>query len=157
MKTLKNTRIKLPALAASLLISVSATGDAFAGAENMSAEKAQVLYEKAYIYALPIIMSYKTMYAYAIDKGGANFKAPFNQIKNTARVYGPKDTAVVSANSDTPYSLLWMDLRAEPVVVCVPKVNKKRYYSVMFQDMSNNLLPYMGTRTTTKRTVGNQA
>jgi hypothetical protein len=41
-----------------------------------------------------------------------------------------------------------MDLRAEPVVLCVPKVDKKRYYSAMIQDMSTNLLPYMGTRTT---------
>ena len=34
------------------------------------------------------------------------FKAPFNLPKNSPRVYGPKDTAVVSPNSDTPYSLL---------------------------------------------------
>ena len=146
MKTMKPNA--LTALAVSLLISISMTGGAFAGAKNISPEKAQALYEKAYIYALPIIMSYKTMYAYAVAEGGANFKAPFNQIKNTARVYGPKDTAVVSANSDTPYSLLWMDLRAEPVVLCVPKIDKKRYYSVMIQDMSTNLLPYIGTRTT---------
>lgn len=141
-------RKKLITLAASSLILISATGGARADAKSISLEKAQELYEKAYIYALPINMSYKTMYAYAIDEGGANFKAPFNQIKNTARVYGPKDTAVVSANSDTPYSLLWMDLRAEPVVLCVPKIDKKRYYSAMFQDLSTNLLPYMGTRTT---------
>jgi hypothetical protein len=145
MKNISNYPI---ALATSLLFSISATGSAFAGANSMSPEKAQSLYEKAYIYALPINMSYKTLYAYAVDEGGANFKAPFNQIKNTARVYGPKDTAVVSANSDTPYSLLWMDLRAEPVVLCVPKVDKKRYYSAMIQDLSTNLLPYMGTRTT---------
>lgn len=142
---MKNTLI---VIAASLLVTILAAGNAFAEANSVSIDKAQALYEKAYIYALPINMSYKTMYAYAIDEGGANFKAPFNQIKNTARVYGPKDTAVVSANSDTPYSLLWMDLRAEPVVVCVPKIDKKRYYSAMFQDMSTNLLPYMGTRTT---------
>ena len=108
----------------------------------------EALYEKAYIYGLPIIMSYKTMYAYAIAEGNPNYKAPFNQIKNTAHVYGPKDTAVVSANSDTPYSLLWMDLRAEPIVLCVPKIDPKRYYSVMIQDLSTNLLPYIGSRTT---------
>ena len=108
----------------------------------------QALVEEAYIYGLPIVMSYKTMYAYAIDSKGPNFKAPFNQIKNTARVYGPEDTAVVSANSDTPYSLLWMDLRAEPVVLTVPKIDKKRYYSVMLQDLGTYLIPYIGSRTT---------
>ena len=91
---MRNTCNSPIVLATSLLLSIAATGGAFAGAKNLSPEKAQALYEKAYIYGLPIIMSYKTMYAYAVDEGGANFKAPFNQIKNTARVYGPKDTPV---------------------------------------------------------------
>lgn len=145
---MKNIRCYFMAFAALLLMTISATSGAVAETKSISPEKAQALYEKAFIYALPINMSYKTMFAYAIAEGGANYKAPFNQIKNTARVYGPKDTAVVSANSDTPYSLLWMDLRAEPIVVCVPKIDKKRYYSVMIQDLSTNLLPYIGTRTT---------
>jgi hypothetical protein len=54
---MKNTWSYPIALATSLLILISATGAAFAGAKNISPEKAQSLYEKAYIYALPIIMS----------------------------------------------------------------------------------------------------
>jgi hypothetical protein len=42
-----------------------------------------------------------------------------------AQVFTPKDTAIVTPNSDTPYSMLQMDLRAEPIVICVPKVEKR--------------------------------
>jgi hypothetical protein len=45
-----------------------------------------------------------------------------------------KDTAVVTPNSDTPYSLLWLDLRTEPFVLSVPAVEKKRYYALQFTD-----------------------
>ena len=113
-----------------------------------SPKEMQALVEEAYIYGLPIIMSYKTMYFYAVDDKNPQFKAPFNQINNIARVYGPKDTAVVSPNSDTPYSVLWLDLRVEPVVLCVPTIDKKRYFSVMLQDLSTYLLPYIGSRAT---------
>ena len=116
--------------------------------QNEDMDQWETLTEQAYIYALPVIMSYKTMYMYAVDKQGSQYKAPFNQIKNTHRVYGPKDIAVVSANSDTPYSLLWMDLRSEPMVLTVPKIDESRYYSVMLQDLGTNLLPYIGSRTT---------
>lgn len=108
----------------------------------------QDLYERAYIYGLPIIMSYKTMFFYAIDTDSDQYKAPFNEIANTARVYGPQDTAVVSVNSDTPYSTIWLDLRAEPIVLCVPKIEEGRYFSVMVQDLSTNLKPYIGSRST---------
>ena len=118
------------------------------GGDAADPAEIQSLVEEAYIYGLPMLMSYKTMYFYSVDESSPEYKAAFNQIKNIARVYGPEDTAVVSPNSDTPYSLLWMDLRAEPVVLSVPAVDEKRYYSVMLQDLSTNLLPYIGSRTT---------
>jgi hypothetical protein len=43
-------------------------------------------------------------------------------------VFTFKDTAIVTPGSDTPCSLLWMDLRAELMVVSVPAVDPKRYY-----------------------------
>ena len=108
----------------------------------------QALVEEAYIYGLPLVMSYKTMYAYAVDEKGPNFKAPFNQLQNSARVYGPQDTAVVTPNSDTPYTIMWMDLRAEPVVITVPEMEAKRYYSIQLQDLNTYNFGYIGSRTT---------
>lgn len=42
-------------------------------------------------------------------------------IQNPQRVFTRKDTAIVPPNSDTPYSMLFMDLRAEPIVLCLPQ------------------------------------
>ena len=104
--------------------------------------------EEGFIYGLPIVMNYAVMYDFAIDKNSGQFKAPFNQIFNEARVFTWQDTAVITPNSDTPYSLLWMDLRAEPMVLSVPAVDKKRYYAVQLTDGNTFNFGYIGTRAT---------
>ena len=86
--------------------------------------------EESVIYGLPIVMNYAVMYSYAVDRDSGQFKAPFNQIKNEPRVYTDKDTTIISPNSDTPYSIAWLDLRVEPIILSVPAVEDKRYYSV---------------------------
>jgi len=104
--------------------------------------------ESAYIYGFPMIANYKALYEFAIDKQSGQYKAPFNQIANEARVFTPKDTTIVTPNSDTPYSLLEMDLRVEPLVLCVPEVEKGRYYSVQLVDMYTFNVGYIGSRAT---------
>jgi len=104
--------------------------------------------EEGFVYGLPIVMNYAVMYEYAVDKNSGQFKAPFNQIHNEARVFTYEDTAVITPNSDTPYSMLWMDLRAEPMVLSVPAVDKKRYYSVMLNDGNTFNYGYIGSRAT---------
>ncbi|QYY27847.1 DUF1254 domain-containing protein [Cupriavidus pinatubonensis] len=102
----------------------------------------------AYTYGYPVVEAYKTLYAQAVDQGGPNFKAPFNQIGNTANVFTPKDTVIITPNSDTPYSFVWMDLRAEPLVLTLPPIENKRYYSVQLIDLYTHNFAYLGTRTT---------
>jgi hypothetical protein len=63
-------------------------------------------------------------------------------------VFTYKDTAIITPNSDTPYSLCWMDLRAEPIVLSVPAVEKERYYSVMLCDGNTFNYGYIGSRAT---------
>lgn len=116
--------------------------------EKLANGEVQAITEEAYIYAFPMVMGYGIMNEYAIDKQSGQYKAPLNQIANTPRVFTPKDTAVITPNSDTPYSLLWMDLRAEPIVLCVPEVEKDRYYSVMLTDLYTFNYGYIGSRAT---------
>lgn len=104
--------------------------------------------EEAIIYGLPMSMFYKIMYQYAIDEQSGQYKAPFNTIANEASVYTPADTAIVTPNSDTPYSWLFLDLRAEPVVLCVPEIEKDRYYSVMLTSLYTFNFGYIGSRAT---------
>ena len=117
------------------------------GADLTPAET-KTIAEEGFIYGLPIVMNYAVMYEYAVDKNSGQYKAPFNQIKNEARVFTYKDTAIVTPNSDTPYSMLWLDLRAEPIVLSVPAVEKERYYSVMLCDGNTFNYGYIGSRAT---------
>jgi hypothetical protein len=110
--------------------------------------KAKDIAEAGFIYGLPIVMNYAVMYEYAVDRNSGQFKAPFNQIKNEPNVFTYKDTAIPTPNSDTPYSFAWMDLRAEPIVLSVPAVDPKRYYSVMLCDGNTYNYGYIGTRAT---------
>ncbi|MEG6508643.1 DUF1254 domain-containing protein [Methyloligella sp. 2.7D] len=120
-----------------------------AGAEDWpDIREAKEIAEEGFVYGLPIVMNYGVMYEYAIDKTSSQYKAPFNHIKNDSQVYTYKDTAVVTPNSDTPYSMGWMDLRAEPIVISVPKVAKKRYYSVQLVDGNTFNYGYIGSRAT---------
>src|SRR3954447_8586581 len=81
--------------------------------------EAKAIAEEGFIYGLPIVMNYAVMYEYSVDKNSGQYTAPFNQIKNEPRVFTYKDTAIVTPNSGTPYSMLEMDLRAEPIVLSV--------------------------------------
>jgi len=110
--------------------------------------EAKKIAEEGFIYGLPIVMNYAVMDEYAVDRNSGQFKAPFNQINNEARVFTYKDTAVITPNSDTPYSILWTDLRAEPIVLSVPAVDKTRYYSVMLCDGNTFNYGYVGSRAT---------
>jgi len=93
-------------------------------------------------------MNYAVFYEYFIDKASPEYKTPLNQLYNTARVYTPQDKAVVTPNSDTPYSFVAMDLRAEPYVICNPEIEKSRYFSVQLIDLYTFNYGYMGSRTT---------
>ena len=104
--------------------------------------------EEGFIYGLPIVMNYAVMNEFSVDKNSGQYKGPFNHIANEARVFTYKDTAVVTPNSDTPYSMLWLDLRAEPMVISVPAVEKERYYSVQLIDGNTYNYGYIGSRAT---------
>ena len=110
--------------------------------------EAKDIAEAGFIYGLPIVMNYGVMYEYCVDRTSGQYKGPFNQIHNDARVFTYKDTAVVTPNSDTPYSMLWADLRAEPLIISVPAVDPKRYYSVMLCDGNTYNYGYIGSRAT---------
>ena len=136
----------LAALTVTTMTPVPASAQA--KAEWPDIREAKAIAEEGFIYGLPIVMSYAVMYEYAVDRNSGQFKAPFNQINNEARVYTYKDTAVITPNSDTPYSLLWLDLRAEPIILSVPAVDKSRYYSVMLCDGNTFNYGYIGSRAT---------
>ena len=145
----KRDLLRSAALAA---ITVTATksvpANAQAKAEWPNIIEAKAIAEEGFIYGLPIVMNYAVMYEFSVDAKNSQFKAPFNQIKNLAYVATYKDTAVVTPNSDTPYSTLWLDLRAEPIVLSMPAVEKTRYYTAQLIDGNTFNYGYIGSRAT---------
>jgi len=104
--------------------------------------------EAGFIFGLPIVMNYGVMYDFVINKNSGQYKAPFNTLYNEARVFTYKDTVIPTPNSDTPYSMLWLDLRSEPMVISVPAIDRQRYYSVQLCDGNTYNYGYIGTRAT---------
>ena len=86
--------------------------------------------------------------AYFVDRENPEYKTSWNQLLNTPRVYTPDDKTVQTPNSDTPYSMIGMDLRAEPLVITVPPIDKERYFSIQLIDAYTHNFDYIGSRTT---------
>jgi hypothetical protein len=115
---------------------------------TVTAVEARKIAKDAYIYGFPMVDNYRILYAYFVDKQNKEYKAPWNQLVNLARVYTHEDRAVQTPNSDTPYSFVGMDLRAEPIVLTVPAIETKRYYSIQLIDLYTHNFAYIGSRTT---------
>ncbi|TNC66566.1 DUF1254 domain-containing protein [Rubellimicrobium roseum] len=130
-----------------LLASVAMTALASSvRAQSMTAEEAGEIAHEAYIYTFPMVENYLSIHQYALDPAGSQYKAPINAIGNVDRVFTPEDTGVVTPNSDTPYSFLIMDLRAEPMVVTLPPIEDGRYYSLHLVDLYSHNVDFLGTR-----------
>src|SRR5204863_2386669 len=160
MKQTKQRIIQLAlasALTAAVLIGCEKKGDAISSAEQADKKagvaapgiaETKAIAEEGFIYGLPLVMNYTVMNEFAVNTKSSQFKAPFNEINNEHRVATPEDTAVITPNSDTPYSMVWMDLRAEPMGISVPAVEKERYYSVQLIDGNTYNDGYIGSRAT---------
>ena len=54
---------------------------------------ARAIAKEAYIYGFPMVDNYRIQHAYFVDTTNSEYKAPWNQIKNTPRIYTPDDKA----------------------------------------------------------------
>src|ERR1700742_2354637 len=115
---------------------------------NVSPAEARAIAKDAYIYGFPVVDNYRVPYAYFVDTKSREYKAPWNQIWNSSRLFTAADKAIQTANSDTLYSMVGADLRAEPLVLTVPAMEKDRYFSVQLIDYYTQNFDYIGTRTT---------
>ena len=126
---------------ASLMIITSG----FASEQKLSAKEAKQIAKEAYIYGFPLVLNYKTMYSYAVDKKSPEYKGDFNSLGCVARVFTPEDRAIVTPNSDTPYCMTWADMRVEPVVFTIPEIEKERFYEVQLIDLYTHNFAYIST------------
>ncbi|HNS18478.1 MAG TPA: DUF1254 domain-containing protein [Bacteroidales bacterium] len=140
---MKNT-IRILILIPILVVALSACNQQ----KGLSPEEAKTIAKEAYIYGFPMVVNYKTMYAFTLDKSNPRYKGPFNFLACEARLLTPEDKTIVSPSSDTPECYMWGDLRKEPVVITVPGLEPERYYSFQLIDMYTHNFAYIGTLST---------
>ena len=117
---------------------------------SASPEEAEAIATLAYGYGFPLVLMDVSREVMTAVPSAEAQKAPINQFIHVAEF--PDDTYrdVVSPNVDTLYSLAWLDLAAEPIVLRVPDLGD-RYYLMQICDAWTNVFAAPGTRTTGNR------
>src|SRR5260370_31429900 len=104
-----------------------------------------------YIYgyapvALAATRSFKTAAPNATSDPG---RAPINQFARLKMLANPTARLVPRPNADTLYTLAWLDLLKEPIILHVPDT-AGRYYLIPLSHAYSNEFASIGSRTTGK-------
>jgi hypothetical protein len=114
---------------------------------QLTEDEAAKVAEDAYIFGYPLVMMDVTKTISTAVPKPEGTKAPINQFANLRKFPDATFTDVVSPNADTLYSLAWLDLAKEPMVLSVPDTGK-RYYLMQLVEAWTNVFAAPGTRTT---------
>ncbi len=109
--------------------------------------RAAFLAEQAYIFGYPLVLMSVTKDVMTATPTVKGRKAPLNQFIHLRKFPGPALTEVVSPNVDTLYSVAWLDLTSEPIILSVPDT-EGRYYLMPTLDAWTNVFASPGKRTT---------
>ena len=137
---MKNLLRNLAAFVALIVLVVGGSVSASASAKDIERIALQ-----AYIYAYPLVLMDVTRKQMTnAEPGKYPSRGPMMQFTHL-RKFPPADfKEVVRPNFDTLYSLAWLDLRKEPVILSVPEV-KDRFYMLPLLDMWTDVFAVIGT------------
>jgi hypothetical protein len=115
-------------------------------APKLTEEQAHAIAVDAYVYLYPLVtMDITRRQLTNTDKGLG--RGPMNVFHNVPTYPPASDKSVVRTNYDTLYSMTYLDLLKEPVVVSVPDTGG-RYYLLPMLDMWTDVFASPGWRTT---------
>src|ERR1700738_579139 len=136
-------------LTLSLCLGAAAAPAALAqAAPPITEQEAHAIAVDAYVYFYSILSMEVSRKQYTnIEPGKEIGKGPMNMFVNVPE-YPPADfKGVVRSNFDTLYSLAWLDMTKEPVVITAPDTDG-RYYLLPMLDMWTDVFASPGWRTT---------
>jgi hypothetical protein len=111
-------------------------------------QEAHAIAVDAYLYFYPLVTMDLTRRQMTNMPAGKELGfGPPNTFNNVPAYPSASDRVVVRPNFDTLYSIAWLDLTKEPVVVSAPNANG-RYYLLPMLDMWTDVFASPGWRTT---------
>lgn len=115
---------------------------------KVTPEEAHAIGVEAYVYFYPLLTMDITRKQFTNIEPGKEFgKGPMNMFVSVPQ-YPPADfKGVVRANFDTLYSIAWLDLTKEPLVIAAPDT-AGRFYLLPMLDMWSDVFASPGWRTT---------
>jgi hypothetical protein len=115
---------------------------------KITAEEAHAIGVDAYVYFYPLLTMDITRKQFTNIEPGKEFgKGPMNMFVSVPQ-YPPADfKGVVRPNFDTLYSIAWLDLTKEPLVIAAPDT-AGRFYLLPMLDMWSDVFASPGWRTT---------
>jgi len=139
-------------LAITALLSLSSVGQAQPAKPGPREHAVYQLARDAYFYAYPIVSMETTMrqVTNVPNASAVPMRAPINQFAHARAHPKAEDKDVVRVNFDTLYSLAWVDVAREPMVLSVPDTGG-RYYLLEMLDMWTDVFAVVGQRTTGTR------
>jgi hypothetical protein len=117
-------------------------------ATALSEQDAHAIGVDAYLYLYPLVtMDLTRKQSTNIEPGKEFGKGPMNTFANIPEYPPANLKLVVRLNFDTLYSVAWLDLTKEPMIVSVPDTDG-RYYLLPMLDMWTDVFASPGWRTT---------
>lgn len=115
---------------------------------KITADEAHAIGVDAYVYFYPLLTMDITRQQFTNIEPGKEFgKGPMNMFVSVPQ-YPPADfKGVVRSNFDTLYSIAWLDLTREPLVIAAPDT-AGRFYLLPMLDMWSDVFASPGWRTT---------
>ncbi len=99
-------------------------GAARAAPDGVTPDEARQIAGEAYVYAYSPVYAYRFLQDEVFNDKSISYIGAFNKIRNYQRLNTPEDT-MFTPNVDTPYTRVWLDLRAEPMVLTLPKITPR--------------------------------
>src|SRR5690242_20014577 len=115
---------------------------------DLSDEQIADIGRNAYVYLYPLVTMEVTRRQMTNTVAALGSHAPANVFAHIRAFPSAEFREVVRPNFDTLYSSVWLDLRAEPVVVSVGVDADGRYYELPMYDMWTDAFAAPGQRTT---------
>ncbi len=114
----------------------------------LSADQVRAIAVDAYVYFYSLLTMDVSRRQFTNIEAGKEFgKGPMNMFVNIPAYPPAEFKGVVRTNFDTLYSIAWLDLTREPLVVSVPDTSE-RYYLLPMLDMWTDVFASPGSRTT---------